>query len=173
MDKEIISKEYDFSNILPTVEYVSLLVKYCDGLYNQLIKLCEEDEERNKSFKPEYQNYTYKKYFGNYFEIYINGETVSGISCKDYEQFESAVKGGSLKNVRRVKIDLKLNFKRGNGNNLEEHENEFMITFSPYDIKFIRKSNHNDQNMNQIEQQIIDILNKFPISNCIFCDKNN
>ena len=66
-----------------------------------------------------------------------------------------------------------MDFRRGRESNLEEHENTFIIKFEPYDITFARKSNYNDQIMNQIEDQINQILQKFPIANSIFCNKES
>lgn len=37
--ESIINNEYDYSNILPTADYVAYLVQYCDQVYNQLLKL--------------------------------------------------------------------------------------------------------------------------------------
>ena len=46
-EKSTINNEYDYSNIIPTEDYVLYLVKYCDGIYNQMIRLMNEDEEKN------------------------------------------------------------------------------------------------------------------------------
>ena len=66
-----------------------------------------------------------------------------------------------------------MDFLRGKEEKLEEHENLFTIIFNPYDIKFARKSNHSDPNMNKIEEQINSILKQFPVANSIFCNKQN
>ena len=39
--KAVVNNEYDYSNILPTVEAVSYLVRYCDEMNKQLTKLVE------------------------------------------------------------------------------------------------------------------------------------
>lgn len=167
----VINNEYDYSNVLPTVEAISYLIQYCDQIYKQLRKLVDEDEEKNKQFKQEYKDYMYKKSYSELFEIYIREKSYNNITCKDYATFVAAVKDGNLNQVAEIDIKLDLDFERGKGNNLEKHENSFAIIFKPYDIKFARKSNHNDPNMNQIENQINDILKKFPIVNTIFCTK--
>ncbi len=171
--KVVVNNEYDYSNILPTVEAISYLVKYCDEMNKHLKRLVEVDEEKNKQFKPEYKEFMYKKSYGQQFEILIREKSYNNITCKDYSQFMSAVNGGNLNRVSGMDIKLCMDFHRGKGDHTEEHENSFLITFKPYEITFIRKSNHNDPNMNQVEQQIKDILNKFPVANCIFCNKQN
>ena len=170
-EKSTINNEYDYSNIIPTEDYVLYLVKYCDGIYNQMIRLMNEDEEKNKQFKPEYKQYTYKKNYGTRFEIYIREKTYNNISCKDLVEFESAVKDGNLKNINSMEIKMDLEFRRGNGNNLEDHENSFTVKFEPYKIIFARKSNYIDQEINQVESAIKQILDKFPKVNSIFCTK--
>lgn len=171
--KAIVNNEYDYSNVLPTVEAISYLVQYCDEMNKQLTKLVEADEEKNKQFKLEYKEFMYKKSYGQQFEVFIREKSYNNITCKDYLQFMSAVNGGNLNGISSMDIKLCMDFHRGKGNNTEEHENSFLITFKPYEIKFTRKSNHNDPNMDQIEQQIKDILKQFPVANCIFCNKQN
>ena len=58
-----IYREFDYSNSIPEIQVVSLLIQYCDFYYKQLIKLCKEDEEKNERLKYEYKNYLYKKSF--------------------------------------------------------------------------------------------------------------
>lgn len=172
MDRTVINNEYDYSNILPVIEYVSYLVKFFDSAYNNLNRLIQEDDEKNKQFKPEYKEFMYANLYTKHFEIYIREKGYHNITCKDYEMFLNAVKDGDVNEVEQLDIKMDLNFKRGKGNNLEEHENSFYIFFKPYDIKFTRKSNFNDPDMNNLELQIKEILDKFPITNCIFCDKS-
>lgn len=170
-ETSLINNEYDYSTILPTVEAISYLVQYCDNVFKQFTALVEEDEKKNEQFKQEFKNYNYKKTYGERFEVYIREKNYNTITCKDFSSFQSAVNDGNLKNVSSLEIKIDMDFKRGNGNDLKEHENSFTITFKPYDIKFIRKSNHNELNMNKTEKEIIEILNKFQASNTIFCSK--
>ena len=171
MSPAIINNEFDYSNILPTLEAVSYLVQYCDQMNKQLNKLIEEDEEQNKRFKQEYKEYQYKHVYGQKLEVYIREQTYNNITCSDYDTFMAVVKDGNLNNVSSLQIDLCLDYDSGKGNELTRHENSFTIIFKPYEIKFARKSNFNDSNMNQIEDQINAILKQFPVANCIFCDK--
>ena len=145
--KSIINNEFDYSNIVPVIDVVTYLVQYCDQVY--------------------------KKAYSQRFEVYIREKTYNNITCKDYEEFISAVEGGNLNNIDSMDIKLCMDFRRGRESNLEEHENTFIIKFEPYDITFARKSNYNDQIMNQIEDQINQILQKFPIANSIFCNKES
>lgn len=168
----VINNEFDYSNIVPTIETISYLVQYCDQLNKQLKKLVEEDDEKNKQFKYEYKDYLYKKSYGQEFRVYIKEKSYSNnITCNDYESFLSAVKGGNLNQVVGLDIRLCMDFLRGKEGNLEEHKNLFTIIFNPYDIKFARKSNHNDPTMNKVEEEINSILKQFPVANSIFCNK--
>ena len=172
LKNEIINNEFDYSNIIPTVEAVSYLVQFCDQMNKQLTKLVEDDEEKNIQFKNEYRNYMYKKSYGQQFKVYIRDRTYNNITCNDYESFMSAVKDGNLDFVDSVEIKLDMDFDRGIGNDCDKHENSFTIIFEPYNIIFARKSNHNDSTMNNIEEQINSILKQFPVANSIFCNKN-
>ena len=167
----VINNEFDYSNIVPNVEMISYLVQYCDQVYKKLIKLVEEDEEKNKQFKSEYKEWNYKKSYGQQFKVFIRGKNYNNITCKDYSQFMSAVNGGNLNDTNGVDIRLCMDFFRGKGENIVEHENSFTMSFKPYDITFIRKSNYNDPNMNKIEEQINLIFKQFPVANSIFCNK--
>ena len=66
---------------------------------------------------------------------------------------------------------MNIDFARGKGESLDTNENSFVISFKPYEIKFKRKSNHNDPEMNQIEESINAIMRQLPVSNTIFCTK--
>lgn len=167
----IINNEYDYSNIVPVVEGVIYLVEYCDSVFRQIASLIEEDEARNEKIKYEYRKYNYKKNFSNYFEINIYSKNFSSIVCKDSSSFKSAVENGNLNNIGSLTIKLNLGYKRGIQGNFIEHENSFVISFKPYDIKFIRKSNHKEFDMDKIEKDIINILNRFNVVNNIFCTK--
>lgn len=169
----VINNEFDYSNVVPTIEAISYLVQYCDQMNKQLTKLVEEDEEKNKQFKSEYKDYMYKKSYGQEFQVYIKEKSYNNITCNDFESFLSAVKGGNLNQVTGLDIKLCMDFLRGKAEKLEKHENLFTIIFNPYDIKFARKSNHNDPNMNKVEEQINSILKQFPVANSIFCNKQN
>ena len=168
----LINNEYDYSTSIPTIEYISYLIYYCDNEYKRFINLIDEDEQKNKELKYEYKNYNYKKLYVA-FNVYIGEKSYNNINCKDYESFINAVNGGNLKNINNLQIKLDLNYKRGNNNSLVDHENSFTIIFKPYDIIFARKSNYNEQLMNEIENNINNILKKFPKANSIFCTKED
>lgn len=167
----IINNEYDYSNIIASIEGVTYLIQYCDNVYKQFLKLIEDDEKRNEPLKYEFQNYAYKKNFGNHFEIYIREKSFNNITCKDFESFKTAVNNGDLKSINSLEIKLDLDYKKGKNANLINHENSFTIIFKPYEIIFARKSNFNEVNMNQIENDINEIMKKFPTVNSIFCTK--
>ena len=165
------NNEYDYSTIIATPEAITYLVQYCDSAYKKFVALIDEDEKRNEQFKQEFKNYNYKKTYGERFEVYIRGKNYNTITCKDLASFQSAVNDGNLTNVSSLEIKMNLDFKRGTGNDLTDHENSFTITFKPYEITFTRKSSHNESKMNQIENDIKEILNKFQTVNTIFCTK--
>lgn len=170
-EKVIINHETDYSNALPTVEIITYLVKFCDNLYKQLVSLFEEDEKKNEQYKEEFKEYKYKKMYSTRFVVRIREKAFNNIECKNYEEFTSAVSNGDLKQVDKLEIILDLDYKRGRGTNLEEHNNSFVISFNPYNITFARKSNKNDSDMDQIEEQIKKVMDQLPIANSIFCDK--
>lgn len=173
-DKEIqVSNEFDYSNIVAEVQSILYLVQYCEALYNQLLKLISVDEEKNAKLKSEFKNYEYKKTFGTKFEVLIKekGNSFANLNCKSYQTFIEAVNSGHLKRVDSLIIELDLSYKRGKEFSLIECENNFKIAFKPYDIKFIRKSNHSETYMNQIEDNINEILKKFRIQDSIFYTK--
>jgi hypothetical protein len=171
--KSVICNEFDYSNIVPNIETVSYLVKYCDQVFKQLTKLVEEDEEKNKQFKIDYKEWKYKKSYGQNFEIYIRQKNYGIITCNDYSQFMSAVNGGNLNAIGSMDIKLCLDFFRGTGDNVVEHENSFIMRFNPYEITFTRKSNYEDTSMDKIEDQLNSIFKQFPVANSIFCNKQN
>jgi len=170
-EPSVINNEYDYSNSLPTIEAVSYLVQYCDNVFKQFTALVDADEKRNEPFKQEYKNYNYKKSYGERLEIYIREKSYNSIVCKDFASFQSAVNDGNLKNVSSLEIKMDMDFRRGSGNDLKDHENSFAIIIKPYEITFARKSNHSELQMNKIETQIKEILNKFQTVNTIFCTK--
>lgn len=169
----VINNEFDYSNVVPTVEMILYLVQYCDQVYNQLTKLVKDDEEKNKQFKSEYKEWNYKKSYGQSFEVFIREKNYNNITCKDYSQFVSAVNGGNLNEISGMYIKLCMDFFRGKGENTVEHENSFTMSFKPYEITFTRKSNYNDPSMNKIEEQINSIFKHFPVANSIFCTKQS
>lgn len=171
-NKKIINNSFDYSNAIMTVEYVTYLVQYLDGLYNQLQGLIKEDKTKNEKLKSEYRNYRYKTSFSDRFRIYISLKGYNNITCEDLETFKAAIKDGNLKNVSFLEIKLELNYKTGKENELIDLDNEFIISLKPYEIVFNRKSNNNDVKMNQIENNINEILKKIPTANTIFCTKD-
>lgn len=170
-NKIVINNEFDYSNCLPTAECVSYLVKYMYEVYENLLNMMNQDEEKNKQFKREYKEWSYKKTYGDRFEVYIRERTYNNIICKDYSTFISAIEDGNLKNVIGLSIRLDLDFRRGKGEDLTDFENSYSVIFEPFSIIFARKSNNKDSNMNQIENNIKLILDKFPTCNTIFCTK--
>ena len=175
-ERSIIKNEYDYSNVLPEVEKISRLVKYCDDVLKQFMSLVNEDEEKNEKIKYEFKNYNYKKTYGQSMNVKIlttGNQLYRGqyLECNDYESFNTAINNNLLKNISSLEISLELNYQRGSISNLVSHENKFKIVFRPYDITFTRISNFNEQSMMQIENGINKFLSDFTIANSIFCTK--
>ena len=169
-DKEIIiNNEFDYSNKVAEVENISILIQYCESLYNQLLNLINEDEEKNERLKLEFRDYQYKKSYSNIFEILIRKKnTYNDISFKSLDTFNESVKSGQLVNLEKLSINLDLCYKRGKNSDLRDYENNFKFVFKPYDIKFFRKSNHNESSMNQIEENFNKLFEHFREQKCIF-----
>jgi len=170
-EETTINNEYDYSNIIVTEEFVNYLVQYCDQVYSHFISLIEEDNQRNKKLKYEFQNYNYKTKYSERFEVMIKNKSYNYITCKNYSSFLEHLNNGNLKNIDGLQIELYLDYKKGTNDKFKEHNNSFKISFKPYEIKFLRKSNYNDPDMNKIENDINAILKKAPAINTIFCFK--
>ena len=173
-DRELaINKEYDYSNIVPELGDVSYLINCCDQYYKNFIKLCDEDEEKNKKLKNDYKNYRYKKIYETDFEISIkqNNDFFATLTCKNYDSFYYTIIEQGLKSIDSLVITLNLSYRRGKEFKSDTHNNLFIISFKPYDIKFKRKSNYTDSLMDNIERAINDILSKFITQDTIFCMK--
>ncbi len=168
---QVINNTYDYSNVLARINDISFLAEYLSKVFSEFNKLVEEDEEANKRYRQEYRRYMYKKNYGTGFEVYFAGEECKSTICNDIESFKSLISNGGVRNIRHLQIKLNLNYGRGSGFNISNHENSFIIEFRPYDIKFLRKSNYKDSNMDYIESSIINILNQFKAENTIFCSK--
>ena len=174
LEREIqIKNEFDYSNVVAEIQTISYLVRYCGELFNQFMNMVQEDEQRNEKLKSEFRNYKYKKVYDTKFEISIKekGRSFSSMTCKSYESFIEAVNAGHLKNIDGLTIILDMSYKTGKDMMFNEHTNNFSFIFKPYDNKFIRKSNHNESDMNQIETNFNSILKQFKVQDSIFCTK--
>ena len=62
------------------------------------MKMCENDEERNRKLKIEYQVFRYKKVYGTKFEVTIKekGHLLSNLTCKTYDSYIETVNSGHL-----------------------------------------------------------------------------
>ena len=87
---------------------------------------------------------------------------------KTLADFNYAVTNGKIRDISLLEIELTLDFSTGTNNNKIDYDNEFVITFKPYDIKFKRKSNKNIQTMQEIEDYTISLLQSFNKQTTIF-----
>ena len=168
---QVINNEYDYSNIIPTVDLVKSLAQYLSDLNDYLTKLTEEDEEKNKQFKIEYKEYSFKHHYSQGFEVFIREQGYNNITCKSYNEFLSAINDGNLKHISKLTINLDFDYERGKGNNIDVLENKFAIVFEPYNITFARKSNNNEAFINEIESKIKMALDNAAKMDTIFCTK--
>ena len=167
-----IENKYDYSNAIIDIDRLLYLVKYLDNVYKHFKKMIDDDEEKNVQFKNEYKEYMFKKVYSDKFDIYVKYDAASlNTTYNDYEHFASAATNGNIKMLEGIDIKLYLNFKRGKGDNLFEHNNLFRIDIKPYKIIFSRVSDYKDEVMDQIENNIITIMNQFPTVNTIFYSK--
>ena len=172
-EKEIeIRHTFDYSNSVPEEENILYLAQLCESFYNKMLQLFDAEEEKNKKLNSEYAYYEFKKSYTVGFSVEIREKNIiSTLSCKSYYALMDAVKQGHLKNVEKLVITLDLSYRRGKDLKLANHENLFKIVFEPYNITFIRHSNYDDVNMDQVENTINEVLKKFKIQNTIFCSK--
>ena len=166
-----INNEFDYSTIIPSAEAIGYIVQYCETLYNQFMQLVANDEKKNETLKYEYRNFEYGRHFKSEFTVTIKKAGLNTIICKNYNAYMEAVRSGNVNNLNGLDIIMDLSYKKGNTQNSVEHRNDFKVIFRPYDIRFIRKSNHDEMNMKQIEDSINGILKQFPTANSIFCSK--
>ena len=170
-----INPRYDYSNIIPNKEYVKVLTQYCFAVYNQLLKMFDEDQKKNEKLKSEYKNFEYLKHYSTGIEINVKERAEEGqyigssFEFKDYKSFVDYI--DRKPTLTSLKIELNLSFKRGGEFKNVEHTNMFIISFEPYNIIFSRKSNHEDESMDQIEQYIKSVLDKFSTVDTIFYSK--
>lgn len=172
-EESIILHTFDYSNIIPKLDYVLILVQYCNSYYDQLLKLCSEDEEKNLKLKSEFKFFNYKKSFSMEFKVIFKEkcENASQIVCNSYISFLELVKNGNLKSVDFLKITLNLSFKRGKDFELCDCDNLFEISFKPYNIVFTRKSNYEDEVIDKIENSINLVFQQANVENTIFCSR--
>ena len=168
--EDVISNSFDYSNAIPTAENISYIIQFCDNVFNHFIKLIKEDEIKNERLKFEYRDYLYQEHYHQKFEITIR-KGYEHTSFKNYSSFMNAVNSKQISNISSLEIKLNLSFFRGKKDNSIAHENEFRILFEPYNIKFDRKSNLKDNEMDQIEKKINELMKKLPIANTIFYSK--
>ena len=169
--EKLTNNAFDYSNIIPLGQYIAILVQYCETECNKYLQLIKEDEERNEKIKYEYQNYQYGKIYQTSLTITICDKNFKYIECKNAKAFNEAIQNKQVNNVKSLTIELNICFKRGQNENIKDHNNEFILQFEPYEITFTRKSNFNDIAMNQIENNINELLKKFPKVDTIFCTK--
>lgn len=166
-----INNEYDYSNMIVTVQSVDFVARLCDHFYNYFLSLVESDEAKNEKLKYEFQNYEYKKSYLDSFKIMIQNKSYNSIYCKSYDSFVDAVNKGQVKNVNCLEIELNLSYQRGTTSKFVNHENVFNITFKPYNIVFTRKSNFKEVNMDKVETSINELLEQIPVVDTIFFSK--
>jgi hypothetical protein len=179
VDEKIIENVFDYSNVIPTKDSVFALIKYCEQIYNNLVQIMNNEEERNMKLKDDYKEYKYKN-SGTSFEIHVNSDNYAGsysnYYCKNLEMLENLYKEGKLPFVTNLTISMELSFRRGRGYlnySVQRHEHIFKIVFKPYNISFTRNSNVDDEEIRIIENNINNVFSKFNTVNTIFYSKDD
>ena len=166
-----INNEFNYSTAIPTTKNITILVQYCEEVFNSYSQLINEDESKNEKLKYEYRTYQYGKIYSLDFKVVIYDKNFKYIECPSLKSYIEAVNNKQINNVSSLNIKLNINFKRGPNGNTKDHINEFKINFKPYEIIFTRQSNFDDTNILKIENDINEILSKFPAIDTIFCTK--
>ena len=163
----MVNSVFDFSNALVDTNNLLPLVQYYYGIYMQYIKLAEEDAQRNEKLKYDYQKFECSKRWFK-FKIRTLTNDYNNAEYNTLADFNYAVTNGKIRDISLLEIELTLDFSTGTNNNKIDYDNEFVITFKPYDIKFKRKSNKNIQTMQEIEDYTISLLQSFNKQTTIF-----
>ena len=152
IDKEDIKNEFDYSNIICNFSNVNKIIEFSDNISNRFNNLILN----NKSIlKKDYPNGLY---------IYLIDDNYNTKSFRTYDDYLVAYKEGFIKRIVDLSIEVNLNYTKDD----ESYRNLFKITIKPYNVKFHRKSNHNEKTMNQIEDSFNIILSKIPKEETIF-----
>lgn len=139
--------EYDYSNIVPTKSNINDIIKHLEEIYNEILK-------NKRSGKLE-------------FNILIDSVYNQEIECSSYKEYMEYEEIGYLNKVNKLVISLIIN----NININTKSYNTFELSFEPYNIKFTRKSNKKENNMDQVEEYIKTMLKKINVQNTIFLTK--
>lgn len=172
MEPSIISNTIDFSNKVITIDSLLQLVKYLDDVYQDFAEQCRRDEQANERLKYEYRRYTHKPSALSGLRIAIYpANIIQPIGCRNFADFHNLTVSNSINNVRRIIIDMELNYSSGNDSSMVRHDNKFTLNFEPYDITLTRRSSDNDQYINQVANNIASIFYAMETRNTIFCTK--
>ncbi len=158
---------YDYSDIVVDTEHLLTIVEYYNNIYNYFSSIAEEDEKRNKRLKYDYQVYQCKK---RWFELSVSimDNKYNHSEYKSLMDFKNAIENDRIRNVATLTIKLTIDYESGNYGNEISYENNFVLDFKPYNIKFQRVSNHELTTMKEIEDNTRKLLNNFTSQTTIF-----
>ena len=89
--------EFDYSNILPTNDYIFFLVQYLEMVCNKYLKLINDDEEKNKKVKYEFRDYKYgKMYSETELRVLIYDKGFECIKCSDFKSYKHCIRFSKL-----------------------------------------------------------------------------
>ena len=72
--------------------------------------------------------------------------------------------------IHSTKIEVNYDYGVGKDNQINDHHNEFKLSFEPYEIVFTRVSDHDNETMNEIEETVKRKMNEFLYYETIFGD---
>ncbi len=149
--KEEINNEYDYSDIFPNKENIYKIFSFCYSLYDKFNSLLER-QDKHQIEKGKLCGY----------EIFIVDNSHENKVYSNFEDFKNEFE--NIKNISYITLVINLQYIKLN----EEYNNEFRIIIKPYNIKFNRKSNHEQVVMNQIEDSINNVMSKLRAEDTIF-----
>ena len=165
----MVNHSYDFVDLLPVREYVENLVKVCGAFYEDFERKVVMDEEKNKKLSSEYREYEYGGLYGTQFVIwlYYNGR-YDGVKIERAADFSELVARGELNDVSNLRLEITVNFRRGVGNEAQEHRHSYKIVFQALKNNFTYAANCDDEEMQLMEKKILGLLEDFPAVKTIF-----
>ena len=138
-----IYNEHTYSNVSPTDDNIFKLFGYCNRIFNKFNEMLNE-QNVNQIQRGDDCGFNIIVYFLDKDSIIYN----------NFEEFKK-----EYVNINGInKLELRMNLQYLKFDSI--YENEFIILFKPYAIKFSRNSNHEQKVVDQIEEAIVNVFDK-------------
>lgn len=143
---------YDYTNVIITDENIKTLIKYIFDVTNYFEECARVDEEKNKSIRYKFRNYSLKKNL-------IQSNITITINNHDYRfnnhyMFLNFCNTNKLKNVSYIYIYSTINFGVGMAEELLNYYNKINIAIRPYKSNLTRKSNFHYEYIDKYENDL-------------------